>query len=370
MGGRKLTVQATIIDELEDAISSGSADRRIETLRRITDLFLAQSDRLNDAQVEVFDDVLKHFVDRIETKALAELSVRLAPVENAPIEVVHKLAWHEEAIVAGPVLTASPRLSTDELVQIAQTRGQEHLLAISGRETLESSITDVLLVRGNSDVMHKVASNPGSQISSTGFQALIRASEKDNKIAEATGLRRDIPVAQLRELMMKAAQAVREKLLANAPVHVHAEINKVVFGVAGEMTPETTAPRDYTAALKHVEALQKANKLDEFALFDFASTKKFEETVAGLTLLCKSTVDIIKPLMQSRRAEGLLVPCKAADLRWTAVRAIIECRPVTAPDADQLAHLEAEFNKLSKPSAERLLRFWKVRETSARPGAR
>src|SRR6202023_1211478 len=73
----------SLISELEDAIQSGSKDKRVDSLRRITDLFVANADRLNDQQIEVFDDVLGQLIKRIEGKALAELSRRLGPIANS-----------------------------------------------------------------------------------------------------------------------------------------------------------------------------------------------------------------------------------------------------------------------------------------------
>src|SRR5262249_38831425 len=100
---------SSLMADLEDAIKIGSQDRRVETLRRVTDLFLSDADRLNDSQVGVFDDVLCHLIKRIESKAVAELSARLAPVDNAPIEVIRTLARDDEISVAGPILTQSTR---------------------------------------------------------------------------------------------------------------------------------------------------------------------------------------------------------------------------------------------------------------------
>jgi hypothetical protein len=51
-------VNGALIAELEEAVHSHSAERRVETLRRVTDLFLGESDRLNDEQIGLFDDVL------------------------------------------------------------------------------------------------------------------------------------------------------------------------------------------------------------------------------------------------------------------------------------------------------------------------
>ena len=54
--------------ELEAAVTTGTPEKRVETLRRITSLFLDQADQLNEQQIGVFDDVLLHLVQRIEPK--------------------------------------------------------------------------------------------------------------------------------------------------------------------------------------------------------------------------------------------------------------------------------------------------------------
>jgi hypothetical protein len=64
----------SIIDELEEAVSSGSSDKRATTLRRVTDLFPHNGERLSDDQDKMFDDVLCHFVTRVETRVKAELN--------------------------------------------------------------------------------------------------------------------------------------------------------------------------------------------------------------------------------------------------------------------------------------------------------
>jgi uncharacterized protein (DUF2336 family) len=127
---------ASIIDELEQAVRSGSSDRRINTLRQVTDLFLLDGKRLNEEQVKVFDDVLCHLVARVETRIKADLGERLAPLDYAPSGVVEKLAWDDEIAVAGTVLTNSTVLTTGTLVAIAKAKGQDHLHAISGRTNL------------------------------------------------------------------------------------------------------------------------------------------------------------------------------------------------------------------------------------------
>ena len=75
----------SLIAELEVAVKSGTPEKRVDTLRRVTNLFLEGSDRFNEQQISVFDDVLVHLIQRIESKALVQLSKSLAPVDNAPL---------------------------------------------------------------------------------------------------------------------------------------------------------------------------------------------------------------------------------------------------------------------------------------------
>jgi hypothetical protein len=85
--------QQSLVDEVESAIDTGSAENRLETIKRVTDLFLSSAGSFNTEQVEVFDIVLERLVKTIEIRAiadvsariaLAEISAQLAPVSQAP----------------------------------------------------------------------------------------------------------------------------------------------------------------------------------------------------------------------------------------------------------------------------------------------
>ncbi len=211
----------------------------------------------------MFDDVLGHLIKRIEKKALVELSGRLAPVDNAPIDVIRSLAYNDEIAVAEPVLATSGRLTNNDLADIARTKSQGHLLAISGRPEIDSSVTDVLVMRGDSDVKRKVAGNSGARFSDNGFAALLKAAETDDVLAERTGMRLDFPIKLLRDLLARATEAVRNKLLAVAPPEIAEEIRRILEGAAAEIDAEASKPRNYDAAQKFVALLKQNNELNE-----------------------------------------------------------------------------------------------------------
>ena len=173
MGRILQTLDQSIIAELEEAVQSGSSQKRVDTLRQVTNLFLHDGARLSDDQVKVFDDVLCLLIARVESRARAELSARLAPIDYAPFEVIQYLARDNEIAVAGSVLTKSNRLRISDLVEIARTKGQDHLLAISGRSNLPEAVTDVIVDRGENRVIRKLANNAGARFSDAGYSSIV-----------------------------------------------------------------------------------------------------------------------------------------------------------------------------------------------------
>ena len=105
----------------------------------MTSLFLSNADRLKESQIGAFDGLLVPLIERMDAVTLAPLSEALSTTDLAPGETIRRLAFHNDALVAAPVLRNSNRLSEKDLVEIAKTRGQQHLLAISGRKMSQRS---------------------------------------------------------------------------------------------------------------------------------------------------------------------------------------------------------------------------------------
>jgi uncharacterized protein (DUF2336 family) len=357
-----MSAAASLIPELEDVIQYGSREKRIETLRRITNLFVDGAERFNEDHVQVFDDVLIRLIDEIESKARMELSNRLAPVGNAPVEVVRRLAQDDDIAVAAPVLKQSPRLAETDLVDIAKSKSQEHLLAISRRNKIATAITDVLVRRGDREVARNVADNPTARFSEESFSTLVKRAENDGVLAEKVGLRPDIPAHLFRDLLVQATEVVQRRLLASAKPETQAEIRRVLQKVSSEVGAKS-APRDYREAQRIVFELHKAGKLDEAALVEFAKAGKYEETVASLAALCAVPIEVIDRLMGGDRPDPVLILAKARGFAWATARAVIMARPGGKGTSSQgLDTAYANFERLSPSTAQRVLRFWQVRQ--------
>jgi uncharacterized protein (DUF2336 family) len=362
-----MTANSSPIADLEDALKSGSAEKRVETLRRITDLFLNDCDRLNEQQIKVFDDVLVHLIQRVEINALAELSGRLAPVDSAPIEVVRRLAYDDEIKVSGPVLSQSTRLTDADLIQIAETKSQDHLLAISGRATVNEGVTDVLVRRGDQRVAHSLAANSGAHFSEQGFAALTQRAYTEATLAERLGARIDLPLQLLQELLSRATEIVRKRLLSSAAPDVQDRIQRALGSVRDRIGREAAGPRDYSNAARQVEEINRNGKLNEETLREFAKSGRYEELIVALSLLCAASVEIVERVMKAVGFDGLIVLAKAGSLKWLTVEAILNNRVAFhAVPVGDIAQAKTAFLTLSQMSAQRTLRFWLTQRAVAR----
>lgn len=362
MSAAVLDAHETLIDELETAVKNGSSEARVRKLREVSTLFLSEAAMLTDEQVGVFDDVLCRLISRIENKALSELGQILAPVDNAPVETIRKLAWNEEITVAGPVLTVSKRLTTTDLTSIAKVRGQSHLAAISKRETLEAQVTDVLLERGDREVVHILAANAGAKFSEGGYATLVSKAESDEILSEAVGSRKDLPMKLFRELLARATEAVRAKLLALLPPERYAQVMDILSSVSSAVIGATKT--GYEDAMITVRALEHAGRLNDTTIRDFARAGQIPEVIAGISVLTASKVDVIADILNGVRNDAVLVPCKAAGLGWPVLEAILQNRDRDRQPSPQILELaQKDYQRLSLETAQKTLRFLQVRAT-------
>lgn len=351
---------ASLLPELEDVVQHGSAEKRAETLRKITTLFLDNAAQFSSDHVALFDDVIGYLIEEIEAKAMAELSRRLAPVPNAPEGVVRTLAENDDIAIAGPVLKQAS-LGEPELVQIAERKSQAHLLALSERPNVSEALADIIVARGDRDVARSIATNAQARLSENAFTTLVKRAEMDGVLAEKVGLRTDIPPRLFRQLLMQATDVVQKRLLAQAKPETQAEIRRVLAKVSDEVGARA-APRNYTAALAAVRELHKQRKLTEADIAEYAKSGRYEETIAALATLCAVPVDVVDRLMSGERADPVLILARSSGFGWPTVREVINARPGPKPSQQTLDAAYENFERLTSATAQRVVRFWQVRQ--------
>src|SRR5262249_40120384 len=281
----------------------------------------------------------------VEVSARAELAERLASVEGGPSGTIRTLALDDAIEVAEPILAQSSALDDEILTHCITIKGQEHLLAIATRAKLSEVVTDQLVTRGNTKVLRTLASNPGAAISDLGFGILVKKSTDDDWLSERVARRIDIPEHHLRELVSKASDVVRQRLLADVP-ELSAIIKEVLPESGRAAGPEAgSAPKDYRAA----ELVVKSKPLTEAIVNEFAKAKRLEEIIVSLAHLSGLSTTEIERLFMGTWSSPVAVILKAIGFRLASVDAIYRSR-LSSGDAihDDLLQVKAEFIALRR----------------------
>src|SRR5262249_60881432 len=66
----------SIADEIDAAIAAGSAQKHLDALRQVTDLFLMSADGYTGEQIELFGDVLERLIKTLQARAPPRLAPR------------------------------------------------------------------------------------------------------------------------------------------------------------------------------------------------------------------------------------------------------------------------------------------------------
>jgi uncharacterized protein (DUF2336 family) len=352
-----------LLDELETALASGSLLRRNEILTSVTDLFINGAPRFSEDQIGIFDDVMARLMETIEAKARAKLAQRLAPIANAPSNVIRLLAGDDDIEVARPVLTRSERLSEQTLLDTAMAKSQQHLFAISQREALSEALTDILVERGDRDVVHAVVKNRGARFSDAGFRRLVNRSQGDDALASEVGMRADIPRRHFLMLLEKASSVVRARLAAENPQAESADIDDVMADVVGGIRDdERNASPAFAAAEAEVMRQNRIRRIGESEIYDYARERKFEQTAIALSLLCDTPIDVVERALLDPGAEIVLILAKVAGLSRTTTKAVLLLRAADrGMSTEDLEQALTSFNRLQPDTARRVLSFFRTR---------
>ena len=204
-----------LIDQFHDALGKVSSTEQLAVQRQVADLLLASNQPYSERQVAIFNDVIGCLVEKVDRQALLELTGRLAAADHAPNPVINHLSNNDDIAVAGQVLQKSKVLTDENLVEIAKTKGQEHLLAIAARAHVSETVTDALVERGDVHVTQKVVSNNGARLSELGFVKVVHEARTDEALASTLAHRKDVP-PELRPFMKLAGAAAAAPTAAPA----------------------------------------------------------------------------------------------------------------------------------------------------------
>ena len=339
MSSKSAATSESLLDELQTTLAHGTVARRVETLRRVTDLFINGAVDYSDEQIELFDDVFQCLI--ASHRDLGQGAARQPPGPDRHRAAAH----HSHAGVRRPhrgrrlrCCRRSERLDDEALIETARSKSQAHLMAISTRRVLSGAVTDVLVLRGNDEVIQSTVNNPGAEFSERGFTRLVESRRGRRRSRDLHRPASDDSAASLsetdREGVGDGAGSARGRQSA-------AGGRRAERGAGGDAA-RAFAPSAVTqeTAIAHalVKSLYEDGRLDEHQVAAFADAGKFDEANAAIAALANVSVSIAENMMVETRAEGVMILAKVSGMSWSTVKAIINMR-------DDLSGLERDRSR-------------------------
>jgi len=353
------------LQELIELAKEPSSDRRRELLREVTDVFFVEKID-NPNQTAVFDDILQTLAAQMEEAVRIELAERFATTDDAPKGLIRMLAM-DAPVVARPVLEQSTILSEQDLLEVVRTRGQAHLRAVSSRGDLSERVTDAIVETADDDTLHVLARNDKALLSRASHEVLVDRAAQNPFLHEAVVDRAGLPADLLNEMYFMVEGRLREKILSRNSSLDPKALEQSLESSRKRLAAQAGAlPADYVEAEAFVHGLLERGALTPSALVKMLRDGQRTRFVLALSESTGVDFNTARRVVERQDLDALAILCKAADFD----RALFTTFAVLVQNSKQAMGRAAEYgqlyNALTKETACRTLRFWRVRrETEA-----
>ena len=354
-------MSASALKDLISLAHEPSSGRRRELLRRVTDLFLADEGVRSQAQAQAFDGVFCSLADEMELDVRADLAQRFAHSPSAPAALAAKLA-RDCIEVALPILSNANLLGEADLLDVAHSRSQAHLRAISNRPVVSETVCEVIVERGDDETLVALARNDGAVLSRRAAETVVERAAANPALQEAVVQRASLPLDLLNEMYLLVEARLREHIrLRNAtadPAALEAALKLARTRLAARAAPE---PADVREAELEVERMEARARLTAPTLLGYLRSGQRAHFTAGLARLAEVDTATVRTVVDRSDFDAMAIVCKAADLEKSM---FLTFAVITYGGRDAMSRASAYaklYAELPRDTAQRTLRFWRIR---------
>lgn len=351
------------LHDLIEMAKEPSSERRRELLRGVTDLFFATEDGRRGDELELFDDVLSQLAGEMEAAVREELADRMAAAATPPRGLLRDLARDASIDVARPVLTGSSALTDEDLLSVARTRGQDHLRAISQRQSVSEAVSEAIVERGDDATLGVLLANEGAQMSRQTHEMVVDRAVDSPILHAAVVQRQSLPIDLLNEMYFVVEARLRGEILARNETVDPAELDAALAAGRKQVaTRDGALPPDYAEAERHIRQLRLRGSITPQVLAGFLRARELTKFLVALSELAEVDFHTAKRILERRELDALSIVCKAADFD----RSLYLTFAVLILDRDANAMGRAReygelYENLPREAAQRTLRFWRMR---------
>lgn len=343
-----------MLERLSEMSADRTSEGRRELLNAVTDLFLVDNVPSQDA-AEHYADIASRSLDAMNDAHRANYAERVAAEATLPNAVAKRLASDESAEVAHLVLKLSPVLTDADLAAIAVSHSQQNLVAIAERVSLSESVTDILVERGDKQVLRTVSGNEGAAFSDGGLDTLIKRGGSDREVTGNLSRRADsLPAEHARRVLQIAAQM-------SVSNQGRDYVTETIGGEPPARLARKARERRLEIRLLIADLKDGKRRLDDVVASLVQDDRAFDLAQVISTFGDIPNTQALRALLQ-KDASGVAVACRSIGLGQEAFRGILELRAARLGQTPQQVRRDlAEYENISVEMSERAMRFLKVR---------
>ena len=348
---------------LLDLAKETSSERRRDLLREITTLLVCDPSVQTLANCSAFDEIAAAVIADLKSEARSEIS-RLFAETTLPLGRSARQLAMDEIGIARPVLEHSMALTDNDLIDVASTQTQEHLMAVTRRSNIGELVSHALVAHGEDRVVASLLGNSGAKIARKTYERVTERAET-SAILQAPLVRREgVPLDLLNHLYVAVAPVLRQEILKQyenvSPAELEAALERSRKRVAKAYGG---LPDDLEVARLELRKLERAGHIQPPVLVRLMREGAQSRTLFLLAFaqLTEADFPLVRRLIDTRDVDALALLCRAAGFE----RALFVTLSLLVVSEESGRTRLEEFGKLyeSVPvaTAQRAVRFWKVR---------
>jgi uncharacterized protein (DUF2336 family) len=346
--------------ELIELAKEPSSHRRRDLLREVTDVFFVERCE-SQSQSEAYDAIFQKLSLQMEEAVRVELAERFVISSAAPNGLMRMLALDAPA-VARPVLEQSPVLTEQDLLDVAKTRGQAHLRAMCGRSDLSERVTDAIVETADDDTLGVLARNDSAALSRASHEVLVDRAAQNPELHEAVVERESLPADLLNEMYFMVEGRLRATILARNEDMDPKALEEALSTSRKRLAAQAgLLPPDFAEAEHFIRGLMARKAVTPAVLVKLLRAGQRTHFILALAESTDIDFNTARRVIERQDLDALAILCKAADFD----RSLFLTFAILLLDPREAMGRAAEYgqlySELTKETAGRTLRFWRVR---------
>jgi len=330
----------------------------------IAALFAQDADSLNDREFALMADILRRVLKEIEISVRRRIAAEFASRRDVPRDLLTFLA-NDEIDVAYPVLSQSPVLRDNDLIEVIRNRTLEHQLAVAVRFEVSEAVSDELVGTGNETVITELLKNPDARISRATLGYLVEQSQRVDGYREPILSRDELPEDLAKRMVLWVSAALRKTIIERFdmdPTEVDTLIEQAAWA-ADQVFSANKREDSRTAAERLAEELNAAGQNDADLMI---SALQNGEVSLFVTLFARATgmrEILVRRMLFEPGGEGLAIACKAMGFPREDFSVIFlfsrKARPVAAAVLRDEHHAVMDlYDRMTVDACKKVLARW------------